>query len=211
MVNKDNISIEAFKTSLVVKDKGKQRNRKTHLEYALAKTCIPGSVLEFGVFQGTTINIISQYFQDETVWGFDSFEGLPEDWLTTNDRVDWPKGHFKVNNLPIVNNNVKLVKGWFDQTLPLWAANHKQPIKFLHIDCDLYSSAYTVLTLLNEQIVPGTVIVFDELYRWDKPKRYELWAEGEYKALAEWTSKLDRGFEILSINGYMQSAIRMLE
>lgn len=39
-----------------------------------------GLYLEFGVFQGTTINYIAQQKENETIYGFDSFEGLPEDW-----------------------------------------------------------------------------------------------------------------------------------
>ena len=68
--------------------------------------------LEFGVFSGKTINYISK-FTNEKVYGFDSFEGLPEKW-----RDGFDKGWFNTNgNLPTVNNNVELIKGWFHETL----------------------------------------------------------------------------------------------
>jgi hypothetical protein len=43
--------------------------------------------LEFGVYSGTTINYISKY-TTEHVYGFDSFEGLPEAW-----RPQYEKGY----------------------------------------------------------------------------------------------------------------------
>ena len=69
--------------------------------------------LEFGVASGKTINYISK-FTNNKVYGFDSFEGLPENW-----RDGFGKGAFSRNgNLPEVNANVELIKGWFDNTLP---------------------------------------------------------------------------------------------
>ena len=38
--------------------------------------------LEFGVFSGTSINFFSQKI-NKNIYGFDSFEGLREDWLGT--------------------------------------------------------------------------------------------------------------------------------
>ena len=68
--------------------------------------------LEFGVASGNTINYISK-FTNNTVYGFDSFEGLPEKW---RDGIE--KGFFSRNGiLPQVNSNVKLIKGWFNETL----------------------------------------------------------------------------------------------
>lgn len=74
--------------------------------------------LEFGVASGKTINYISQFTKDK-VYGFDSFEGLPEKW-----RDGFDKGAFSRNgNLPQVNNNVELIKGWFNETLPDFIKN----------------------------------------------------------------------------------------
>jgi hypothetical protein len=209
-VNASNLKIDLFINAKTLSENDIHLSRKKHLEYSLEQTSLQGSVLEFGVFEGTTINIISEYFANRSVWGFDSFEGLPEDWITDNKKLRWPKGHFKVDNLPIVNKNVKLVKGWFDETLSKWINDHKDPISFLHIDCDLYSSTNTILTLLNPFIKKGTIIVFDELYHWSKPKKYTAWKDGEYKALAQWLETYDRNIEILSRSNYMQATIKVL-
>jgi hypothetical protein len=61
----------------------------------------------------------------------------------------------------------------------------------LHIDCALYSSTACVLRLVAERIVPGTVILFDELIG------YPGWQEGEYKALCEWVEATGIEFEYL--------------
>jgi hypothetical protein len=148
-----------------------------------------GLYLEFGVFSGHTINHIAGQV-DKPVYGFDSFEGLPERW-----RDNLGSGHFKVNGLPKVRENVTLVKGWFDQTLPEFLKSHLGDVGFLHVDCDLYSSTRTIFTCLAPRIKPGTVIVFDEYFN------YPGWREGEFKAFQEFVAKGNLKFEHLSYNG----------
>jgi hypothetical protein len=124
-------------------------------------------VMEFGVCTGTTITTIASFLPKQQIYGFDSFEGLPAEW-----RVGWPwgmqfkrKGAFdRQGVLPRVPKNVKLVKGWFNNTLAPFLAKTKGEVGFLHIDSDLYQSAKTVLTLLGPRISKGTVIQFDQFY-----------------------------------------------
>jgi len=121
--------------------------------------------LEFGVFTGTSINYISK-FTHLHVYGFDSFQGLPETW-----RPGYVKSDFDLKgNLPTVNENVRLVKGWYDQSLPPFLAKHpEKKVSFLHIDCDLYSSSIYILRTLAEQnkFEPDCIIEFDELFNYD--------------------------------------------
>jgi hypothetical protein len=49
------------------------------LKAAIEQVEIPGLYCEFGVYRGETINFIASLVKGE-VRGFDSFEGLPEDW-----------------------------------------------------------------------------------------------------------------------------------
>jgi hypothetical protein len=82
--------------------------------------------LEFGVASGNTINYISKFTIDK-VYGFDSFEGLPEKW-----RDGFDKGSFnRYGNLPRVNNNVELIKGWFDETLINFIQTHNKKVSLL--------------------------------------------------------------------------------
>lgn len=91
-------------------------------------------------------------------------------------------------------DGVVLVKGWFSDTVPKWLSETEGEIAFIHIDSDLYESAKEILALLNERIVPGTVIVFDELCDFDQT--YPNWKQGEWKALLEW---LDTGRQVSPI------------
>ena len=109
-----------------------------------------GLCLEFGVREGTRINFIAAYHPTRTVYGFDSFEGLPENW-----NFYAPAGTFDLKGkLPKVNNNVELVKGWFDKTLPEFLVQHKENCSFVHIDSDLYSSAKIIFGLLGDKDFP---------------------------------------------------------
>lgn len=51
------------------------------VEHVLATRGLPeGLVAEFGVFRGSTLRRIAEALPGRTVFGFDSFEGFPEDW-----------------------------------------------------------------------------------------------------------------------------------
>jgi hypothetical protein len=141
-----------------------------------------GMWLEFGVFTGETVNHIARLVETKTIYGFDSFEGLPEDW-----RDHMIKGFFSTDGIfPEVEKNVTLIKGWFNEVLPGFIEEYQEEkISFLHIDCDLYSSAKEVLTLCNRNIQSGTVICFDEFYN------YDGWENYEYKAWTEYCEEYD--------------------
>ena len=75
-------------------------------------------------------------------YGFDSFEGLPEDWRTEGDRKNFDR---KGKLAPVHFPNIRLVKGWFNETIPKFKESvidsiKNQKVAFLHIDCDIYSS-----------------------------------------------------------------------
>ena len=166
---------------------------------------LSGPVLEFGVFEGLSMNVMAKHAPDVQFYGFDSFEGLPESWKF-NKHITIGKNKFNVGGkLPEVPDNVTLIRGWYDKTAKAWKQFNHPNISMLHIDCDLYSSTKTVFDALNSRIVRGTIIVFDELsdFRLIKNpsavmhehavrKVYHNWQEGEWKALNEWIEEYDR-------------------
>jgi len=160
------------------------------LETALQVRPDQGLVCEFGVYSGSTINFIASRTRNP-VYGFDSFEGLPEDW-----QPGVGKGTFRMNSLPRVRKNVTLIKGWFNETFPPFAREHQGSCSFLHIDCDLYSSTKTVFEVFGERIVKGTVIVFDEFFN------YPGWKKGEFLAFQEFIRTNNVQFEYL---GYVMT------
>ncbi len=143
-------------------------------DYALSQVTLDGLHAEFGVFEGHSINHMAAELGDKTIYGFDSFEGLKEDWSGTWYRA----GHFTLSGkMPEVRPNVRLNKGWFDATVPPFLAAHPgKPFAFVHLDADTYESTTLVLSLLAERIVPGTVLVFDDYLG------FPNWQHGEYMA-----------------------------
>jgi hypothetical protein len=160
------------------------------LEQALREMRPGGLICEFGVYGGESINFIADRVK-QPVYGFDSFEGLPEDWMP-----GFKKGKFAVGGLPPVRDNVQLIKGWFDATVPGWAEAHPGTFSFLHIDCDLYSSTRLVFDVLGDRIVPGTILVFDEYFN------FPGWKQGEFKAFQELVVERGLAYEYL---GYVEA------
>lgn len=150
---------------------------RTPLLYVLQNDCVrvDGLWMEFGVHRGTTVNIIARY-TDTPVYGFDSFEGLPQHWREGKHRGRYSTG----GRLPDVAANVDLIPGWFDETLPAFLEHHHGPVAFVHIDCDLYSSAKYVLDGIRDRLVPGSIIVFDELFNYPGYERHEIKAFYEF-------------------------------
>jgi hypothetical protein len=165
------------------------------LAHALKLVNLEGLFLEFGVATGHTISQIARLSQTQ-IFGFDSFEGLPEPW-----RTGFPKGRFS-GEIPRVPPNVSIVKGWFSETLPKFIQEHDEPVAFLHVDCDLYSSTKCIFDLLHPQIGPGCVIVFDEYFN------YPGWQHHEHKAFMELVERHQFGFRYDAfVPGYQQVCV----
>ncbi len=162
-------------------------NRKDHLEFAIANAKATGYIAEFGVGRGDSMRVISRCVAPVRVHGFDSWQGLPEEWVyAENDRRAARSYAYRQPSKTAVGDNVDFHTGLFEDSIPVWKEKHPADMRLVHIDSDLYSSCKTVLTLLNDRIVPGTIIVFDELYN------YPNWKDGEYKALLEWKAEYKR-------------------
>jgi hypothetical protein len=180
---------------------------KTQLGPALLAT---GLVLEFGTATGRTLKQFAHWLPNKTIFGFDSWQGLPEKFN------DLPAGHF-AQPLPEVLPNCQLVQGWFgarpaqDQsgiaefTVQTFANEHQEPIALLHLDADLYSSTKTVLDVFADQIVPGTVILFNEY--WNHP----TWKKHEYRAWQEHCKAHGVKYEYIGYaSDHQEVAVRVL-
>lgn len=135
-----------------------------------------GHFLEFGVFDGESINLFSKQINNN-IYGFDSFEGLKDDWTGHN----LPSGHFdRKGKIPKLKKNVVPVVGWAQDTLPKFIKDEKiSKVSFLHMDLDTYESTKFVLKELKNYLTKNSIIIFDQLYN------YPGWKEGEFKALTE--------------------------
>lgn len=176
-------------------------DRSQHLARSARDVRIDGHWLEFGTATGGTLKILAAQRAPEPVYGFDSFEGLPEEWRHSNRAVQ-RKGTFACPPPDDLPDNAHLVVGLFEDTLPDWLSENPGPVAMLHIDCDLYSSASCVLSHCNTRIVPGTIIRFDDIAQWDSYQNggqtgYAYWRQGEYRALMQWMAAGDRQIEVL--------------
>jgi hypothetical protein len=160
--------------------------------------------LEFGTYDGRSINKISRY-TEKTIYGFDSFEGLPEPWvgrIDENGEFHHHKGVFDLggghDNFTLdrffVYPNVKLIKGWFKDTLPVFMEENDRPISFIHVDCDIYSSTVDVFKYTHKNIKNGCIIVFDEMIG------YPNFEEHEWKAWWEFVENKNITFEWIGGN-----------
>jgi O-methyltransferase len=148
---------------------------------------IPISYLEFGVWKGESIRSWARIsaHPESRFYGFDSFEGLPEEWdhgfghATSKERFDLGGAAPR-----IADGRVTLIKGWFQCTLRPFLRNSKlQHPLVIHIDCDLHSSALYTLSTLDPIVMRGDVIVFDEYT--SPANEYLAWEEYKHAFMRE--------------------------
>lgn len=171
-----------------------------------------GHVIEFGVFDGTSMHHIAETIAPNVVYGFDSFEGLPERWIQGDEDI-LGVGAFDLGGEPPAGlpENVELVIGTFQETLKPWLSGNPGPVAFAHIDCDIYSSTICVLKALNERVVPGTMFVFDELMDFSEGRVYPRWPEHEWRALNEWIDEFDRAVVPVSRDAMYRVALKVVK
>lgn len=169
------------------------------VKFALQNVDKSGLYLEFGVGRGKSMRWIAPEV-DGAVHGFDSFEGIQEHWNGN------PVGAFKQKQRPDVPANVQFHVGYFDATLPGFLQTYEEPIAFLHVDCDLYSSTVTIFDLLGNRLQEGAIIVFDEYYN------FHRWQQHEFRAFQEFVEKSGLSYEYIgfSVTG-QQVVVRVLK
>jgi len=154
-----------------------------------------GLILEFGVRHGSSIRQLAS-LTSKLIYGFDSFEGLPEDWHQESKEVYSTKG-----KIPKVPAHVTLISGWFEETLPLFLEKREEDVALINIDCDIYSSTKTVLDLLSTRIKKGTIIIFDEYIG------NLHWEEDEHKAFMESVTQYNWDYEYLFYSSYTKQVV----
>ena len=128
------------------------------------------------------------YHPRTMIYGFDSFEGLPENWY--NNRG---KGWFNLGSKEISVPGAVIVKGWFEDTVPRFFQEMLSAtgsvLSLIHIDSDLYSSAKIVLNELGRFLRESVhfrsnkfplYLVFDELINYPEFENHEIKALYEF-------------------------------
>ena len=143
------------------------------------------------MYQGYTIKYWSTINSNPNsrFYGFDSFEGLPEDWSGAFVRV--PKGTFNTEGVvpEIEDPRVSFHKGWFQTSLPLFLHTYQSRNRLLvHCDADLYTSTLYVLCTLHNRFKPGSLIIFDEFSG----------ATDEFRAFTDYSSSFLQKFRVVA-------------
>ncbi len=171
-------------------------------------------LLDLGVWIGWSTRLISDAC-DRTVYGFDTFEGLVEDWQV-DDQTVIKRGAFSLsdsfaqrfirdtgvslhNGLPApLGRKVQFIRGSTYETLaPFLADRPAAPIRLFHMDLDTYESCLHALETCKDHFIEGSILVFDEY----------LVTNGEMRAFYEFQSQYELewryrawGLEIMEMN-----------
>jgi len=144
------------------KDYGK---REKLYEYVVTKhqlDSIALDYLEFGVASGNSFKWWVNRLKNANnhFFGFDTFEGLPENW-----GIFYKAGEMN-SEIPGLNDErILFIKGLFQDTLPKFLQNNsieKNRRKVIHMDADLFSSTLFALTSLAPFLNKGDIFFFDE-------------------------------------------------
>ncbi|MEY8800939.1 TylF/MycF/NovP-related O-methyltransferase [Leisingera sp. XS_AS12] len=156
-----------------------------------------GDYYEFGVFRGGTFLAASRVLEDlgladTALYGFDSFEGLPQPEGIDSTDTRFFEGQFACSRAEVAKNlsgngmnmdRAVLIEGFYETSLTdtLRQAHPFRPVAVALLDCDYYASTKTALDWLLPYMRAGSVLLFDDWYSYGKTD--EL---GQPKAYADW-------------------------
>jgi hypothetical protein len=187
-------------------------NENIKKDYLVASTKFSdnlGDWAEFGVQKGNTARVLLDCLPtDKNIYLFDSFEGLPEDWIIENPeeandgiREVCLAGSFFTDIIPVFNDNRAIViKGLYNDTLPIFVRDYNTPFSIIHMDSDLYSSAKSIYKNAGHLIRKGTVLIFDDFFR-----------DHDKKAFLEFIESTNFDFEyLMAIRGSFKVTLKII-
>jgi len=142
---------------------------------------LPGDVVECGVWRGgMSAGMAMLLGSGRKYYLFDSFEGLPpakeldgeyaQNWLeiedteTTHDNCTAGE-EYASEIMSRTGVEYKLVKGWFENTVPGFQGINE--IAVLRLDGDWYDSTMVTLEKFFPLVTPGGLILIDDYYYWE--------------------------------------------
>lgn len=177
-------------------------------------------LLDLGVWIGWSTRLISDA-SDRMVYGFDTFEGLVEDWQI-DDQILVKRGTFSLSEplaqrliadtgvslhdgLPAtLGRKVQFIKGsTYDTLAPFLAERPADPIMLFHMDLDTYESCLHALETCKDRFIEGSILVFDEYLVTNAEMRAFYEFQSHYEL--EWQYRA-WGLEIMVMNAEMVTA-----
>ena len=149
---------------------------------------VRGAIAEFGIYEGWWVNHLFEATEkiglNRPIYGFDSFKGLSAPH-PDYDVAFWKEGSYAAGRALVERNvraanrpRIRLIEGFFADSLKSSEALRVNEIAYARIDCDIYEPAAQCLDYLSTRLSHGSVLIFDE---W--PHRLDV---GEGRAFAEW-------------------------
>jgi hypothetical protein len=177
-------------------------------------------LLDLGIWIGWSTRLISDA-SGRTVYGFDTFSGLVEDWQA-DDQTVLKRGSFSLaepfaqrlirdtgvslrDGIPdALGRKVQFVKGSTYETLaPFLADRPATPIRLFHMDLDTYESCLHALETCKDRFIEGSILVFDEFLVTNSEMRAFYEFQRQYEL--EWHYRA-WGLEIMEMNVEMVTA-----
>ena len=140
----------------------------------LDKLSMKGDIVEFGVWRGGSGAVLAHAAKKSpfhrTIWLFDSFKGYPapsQKDFGTKLNTSTLKGRSKVNEnkvhelfkkMKIPKESYKIIKGFYEDTLPRFRS---PSISLIHFDAVLYNATIISLRHLYDKVQPGGFLVFN--------------------------------------------------
>ena len=79
----------------------------------------------------------------------------------TENLLEVVTGNLTKHGLPPLASNIKLIQGYFEDTLYI-----TEPVALAHIDCDWYASVMSCLLQIEPRLSVGGKLIFDDYYDW---------------------------------------------
>lgn len=162
---------------------------------------IPGMIVEFGTWWGQNLVLLENlraihepFNKQRQIVGFDTFDGYQND-CSTKDKPSlvWQehsystgksyksfleellKVHERNNVLGHKNGMHSLIEGDVTKTAPVYFAEHPESlVAFAYFDIGLYEPTKAAMLAIKPHLIPGSVILLDEL----------TWSESPGEAIA---------------------------
>jgi len=152
---------------------------------------------EFGVWRGDSFKYLINTFKKG--YGFDTFEGLTEDWHGVKQDIFSTEG-----TIPKIDGGT-FIAGKFEDTLPTFFSQPRPIASLINFDAGLYSSTLCALNYSKSVIDKDTILLFDELII------NKYWEQDEYKALNEFCSNNNFTYEVLAVSYFTkQVALKLI-
>jgi hypothetical protein len=149
---------------------------------------IPGALVEFGTWWGQNLVLLENlraihepFNKQRTIIGFDTFSGYPESSAMDKESVQTHDGYQTIpdyqsylaellevhegnNAFGHIRGNHKLVCGNVEDTAPKYFNDHPETIvAFAFFDMGPYEPTVAALRAIKPHLIPGSVLLFDEL------------------------------------------------